>query len=177
MQTNQELITKANEEKLSGNYENAYSLYKEVFLQNSKSLPALTGLVFVSNVLGYFSEALSYANAALEIDKQCVSALSGKGYALNALEQFKEALEAYTKALEFDVNLAFGWNGKGNVLIHLEQYPEAIECFKKTKELNPPPAAISAIKRAQVKNPSYLLPEQGMEIAESFLKTPKFMRN
>lgn len=86
--------------------------------------------------LGRFSEALSSADRALEIDSQHGFAWYIRSMALGYLGRNQEALKAVDTAIQF-ANYAYVWHHRGDVMYQLKRYAEAISSYEKAIQLDP----------------------------------------
>lgn len=75
------------------------------------------------------TDALTYFNNALALDKNSASALAGKSVAFNALGDYNNAVDAATKALAINSNNEKALNARAYAFFKLRKYNESIGAY------------------------------------------------
>jgi len=76
-----------------------------------------------------YSNALTYFNNALALDKNSASAFSGKAVTLNALGDYSGALDAATSALAINAKNEKAFSARAYALFRLQQYNESVIAY------------------------------------------------
>ena len=78
---------------------------------------------------GQYSNALTYFNNAIALDKNSASAFSGKAVTLNAIEDYTGALDAATGALAINAKNEKALNARAYALFKLPRYNESVLAY------------------------------------------------
>lgn len=89
------------------------------------------------DVSGYYGEAISCLDKALELDPRDAGAWSDKGFSLCSLGRFDEATHCYDKALEFDPRNVQVWLRKAATEDVLSHWREAARSYQQFLTLAP----------------------------------------
>lgn len=131
-----ELLTKAEQAKNTGNYAEAAQLYRIALEARPQHAGTWGSLGFVLNELGRYTESLAATELALALDPSTPEAWNNQGNALDSLKRHEEALVSYEKALAIAPATAEFWVNKGAALTSLGRYEEALEAFNRALTLD-----------------------------------------
>lgn len=141
--------------RLSGNYEEAKSLFEKALELDPTAEPALYGLARSVEGLGDYGGAKWYYDESVRLDPGYWRVYIGYGRYLERGGDFEGAIKHYQQVIQLSPGNQEGYTNLGAAYFDNDQWDEAAEAWEKAVEANPDPYAYLNVGTAEYYRGNY----------------------
>lgn len=131
------MFQKANELYLSGAYNQAENIYRQILTFAPENADVLNMLGLTAAAKNEHHEAIPYFYEALKNAQNPLPIYFNLAVSLSMIKKYDEAIEAYENALKSDPNIKEAYNNLGDIYEKKQEIAKAVECYQKALKIDP----------------------------------------